>query len=154
MTYARFWETLSRSKRAQEQGSSPSGADVASIPARLCDFLPVSLKGTLELYRASPLDPGYKGGGYSIRATKTKLAQINPGNGTNCWAKSRRHRSASLVKACTFSLNIMLSGGEITSDPCLRITEFQKNFKTSTLSDSVKNRYFRTVFFLKHIVMS
>ena len=99
MTYARLWDTFSRSKRAQEQVCRPPGSDVASIPARLfayVKFLPVSLLGALELYRASLLDPGYKGGGHSFRATRTKLAQINPGSSTNCWLKLRRHRSICL----------------------------------------------------------
>ena len=63
MTYARLWDTFSRSKRAQEQVCRPPGSDVASIPARLfayVKFLPVSLQGPLELYRALTLDPEYK----------------------------------------------------------------------------------------------
>ena len=48
------------------------------FPLAYVKFLPVSLLGALELYRASMLDPGYKGGGHSFRATKTKLGQINP----------------------------------------------------------------------------
>ena len=78
VTYARLWETVSWSKRAQEQGCSPSGADVASILARLCETLtgfPVSLQGALELYRALTLDPGYKD--IRVEATVFELRRRN-----------------------------------------------------------------------------
>ena len=96
MTYARLLEMFSRSKRVQEQGSSSSGADVASIPARLCEILTGFSKGGTRVISRLNARPGYKGGGQSIRATKTKLAQINPGNSTNGWLKLRRHRSICL----------------------------------------------------------
>ena len=152
MTYARLLEMFSRSKRVQEQGSSSSGADVASIPARLCEILTGFSKGATRVISRLNARPGYKGGGQSIRATKTKLAQINPGHSTNCWLKWRRHRSLTLEVIQVRSLsdpNLYLVPG--MAQMALATAEISK---TSTLSDSVKNRYFRTVFFLKHIVMS